>query len=405
MSPDAITTGPAAGERLDRSFARDFAGVFAACLLAFMSLGAVLPVLPRYVTGPLGAGDVAVGIVIGSFAVAGIAARFWAGRHVDTRGRRSALLLGAGGMAIAGLLYFLPQVVPATGVAGLVVARLVLGAGEAFMFTAGSTWVVDVAPESRRGQAIGLFGLSIWGGLSAGPLIGEGLLTALGFEAVWAFTAVAPLAAALVALRLAEPRVAPSRDGPRALLPAAALRPGLALSLAAVGYAALGAFIVLHLAERGMGGGAGVFTAFAVAVVGTRLLGGRLPDRLGPGLTAAAAGVSEALGLALIALAGSYPVALAGAVLTGAGFALLYPSLALLVVRRADERARGAALGAFTAFFDLGVGLGAPLAGVVASLVGYAGVFWMAAGAAVAAIAIARAAAAAAGDPPAPAAV
>ena len=58
---------------------------------------------------------------------------------------------------------------------GLLVARLVLGAGEGAVFTAGATWVVDIAPVARRGQAIGLFGLAVWGALSAGPLIGEGL--------------------------------------------------------------------------------------------------------------------------------------------------------------------------------------------------------------------------------------
>ena len=59
----------------------------------------------------------------------------------------------------------------------------------------------------------------------------------------------------------------------------------------------------------------------------------------------------------------------------GAGFSLSFPSLALLVVERVDERRRGAAMGAFTAFFDLGVGIGAPLAGAVSALAGYPAAF------------------------------
>ena len=54
----------------------------------------------------------------------------------------------------------------------------------------------------------------------------------------------------------------------------------------------------------------------------------------------------------------------------GTGMSLLFPSLALLVVDRVDPARRGAAMGAFTAFFDLGVGLGAPFAGLVASWTG-----------------------------------
>ena len=52
----------------------------------------------------------------------------------------------------------------------------------------------------------------------------------------------------------------------------------------------------------------------------------------------------------------------------GAAFSLLYPSLSLIVVERIPETRRGAALGTFTAFFDAGVGLGAPLAGAAAAL-------------------------------------
>jgi len=64
----------------------------------------------------------------------------------------------------------------------------------------------------------------------------------------------------------------------------------------------------------------------------------------------------------------------------GLGFSMLYPSLALVVVERMPVSQRGAGLGAFTAFFDAGVGLGGPLAGAIAALAGYPAAFWAAAG-------------------------
>jgi predicted MFS family arabinose efflux permease len=54
---------------------------------------------------------------------------------------------------------------------------------------------------------------------------------------------------------------------------------------------------------------------------------------------------------------------------------VLFPSLAVIAVERTDEEQRGAALGLFTAFFDAGVGVGAPLAGVLAAVTGYTGMF------------------------------
>jgi predicted MFS family arabinose efflux permease len=61
----------------------------------------------------------------------------------------------------------------------------------------------------------------------------------------------------------------------------------------------------------------------------------------------------------------------------GTAFSLLYPSLSLVVVNQVPEGRRGAALGTFTGFFDLGVGLGAPLAGIAAALGGYPAAFWL----------------------------
>jgi MFS family permease len=361
------------------------AGVFTSALLAFLAIGAALPVLPAYVRGPLHSGDLAVGIVVGAFALTAVVCRPLAGRQADVRGRRAVLALGSLAMAAGGGLYLLADSVPA-----LVAARLVVGAGEGAVYTAGATWAVDLAPEDRRGLALGLFGLSVWGGLSLGPLVGELLRGGAGYHAVWAATALLPLAGAVLAARLPEPAREQSEPSPPlALLPRAAHRPGLALALANVGYAALAGFVVLHLRARGIGGGASVFTAFALAVFASRLVLSRVPDRAGAKRTATAAGLLEALGLAVIALAHSLAVALCGAVVVGVGFSMLFPSLALMVVGRVGDDRRGSALGAFTAFFDIGVGLGGPLAGATAAVAGYPAVFVLAAVAALCTAALA----------------
>jgi MFS family permease len=358
-----------------------FAGVFAVTFCGLVAVGAVLPVLPRYVHGPLDAGNVAVGVVIGSYAVTGLLLRPLAGRLADHRGRKPTVLLGSILVAVGGFLYLLPL-----GVPGLVAARLVLGAGEGTVFTASSAWVVDLAPPERRGRVIGLYGLSVWAGLSVGPLIGELILHASGYTLVWLFAGAAPLIGALIATRLPDPfhAVPHPEEGHHALIERAAVRPGAALALGSIGYATVASFVVLHLDARGVGHGATVFGAFATMVVLTRLVGGDLPDRVGPARVATAAALVEALGLSTIAFAHSLPVALAGALAMGAAFSLLYPSLSLIVVNRVPDTRRGAALGTFTAFFDAGVGFGAPLAGAAAALTSYEGSFLLSAAIAVA---------------------
>jgi MFS family permease len=353
--------------------------------MAFLAIGAALPVLPTYVRGPLHSSDLAVGIVVGAFAITSVVCRPLAGRQADRRGRRVVLIGGALAMTLGGILYLLSDSVPT-----LVLARLVVGVGEGSLYTAGATWAVDLAPEDQRGFALGLFGLAVWGGLSIGPVLGEVLRSNVSYDSVWILTAALPAAAALLALRLPEP-VTPTTAEPQALalFPRAAHRPGIALALANVGYAALAGFAVLALKARGIDGGAIVFTAFALAVFASRLVLSRVPDRAGARPTATAAGLIEALGLAVIASADSLELALLGALIVGVGFSMLFPSLALMVVGEVGDEQRGSALGAFTAFFDIGVGLGGPIAGLTASIAGYPAVFYLSAVAALGAAVLA----------------
>ncbi len=353
-----------------------FAGIFGVTFCGLLAVGAVLPVLPRYVDGPLGGGKVAVGVVIGAYAITGLMLRPFAGRFADRRGRKPTVLIGSLLMAIGGFLYLLPL-----GVGGLIAARLVLGAGEGTVFTAGSAWIVDLAPPERRGRVIGLYGLAVWSGLSIGPLFGELIQHNAGYTPVWIFAGVLPLLGALLATRVPDPfRPSPWLEHePPSLIAREAVLPGAALALGSIGYAAVASFVVLHLDDRGVGHGALVFGAFATMVVLTRLIGGDLPDRVGPARVAVAAALVEAAGLTTLAFAQSLAVAIAGALAMGAAFSLLYPSLSLLVVDQVSAARRGAALGTFTAFFDAGVGLGAPLAGAAAALSSYEGSFLLAA--------------------------
>lgn len=352
----------------------NFAGIFGVTFCGLVAVGSVLPVLPRYIHGPLGSGDLAVGVVIGAYAVTGLLLRPVAGRLADTRGRKPTVLVGTALVALSGVLYL-----PSLGIAGLVLARLVLGAGEGTVYTAGSAWIVDLAPDERRGRVLGLYGLAVWGGLSVGPLLGELLLDLGGYTTVWIAAAALPVLGALFALKAQDPFVPRAHAEPHPLIAPEAVGPGFAIALASFGYAAVATFIVLHLEARGVGHGATVFAAFAAMLVITRLVLGHLPDRVGAAPVAVAATLGEAVGLVLIGLAHSLPVAIAGGLVMGAAFSLLNPSLMLIALGRVSQEARGAAMGTYTAFFDAGVGVGAPLAGLVAALADYEAAFLFAA--------------------------
>ena len=351
-----------------------FAGIFIVTNLGLLAVGATLAVLPHYVKDNLNGSDLEVGIVSGAFAFTGIVCRPIAGNLADTKGRKPTVIVGALLAAIAGGLYFVPA-----GIPGLIVARFFLGAGEGTVFTAGSAWNVDMAPVERRGRMIGLYGLAIWTGLTLGPPIGVLLQDAGGFNLVWAFAAGAPLLGAAIASRLPDDYEAAEGSGSGPFISREALGPGATFALSVFGFAAVSAFIVLSLDERGIGHGPEVFSVFAATVVATRLLAGGLPDRVGPARCAVGAALIEAAGLALVGAAEDLAVVIAGAIGMGAAFSLLFPSLSLVAINRVGPERRGKAMGTFTAAFDLGMLVGSPLVGAAAALAGYSAAFYLAA--------------------------
>lgn len=344
-------------------------GPFGGLFCGYLGLTAAIPVLPGFVRDRYDASDFLVGLVVTATALTALLIRPLAGGQADYRGNRLVMQVGAVILALGGLAYFLP-----IGLTGLVIDRLALGVGEAALFTAGAVWVVSLAPHSRRGQLIGLYGVSMWGGISAGTFLGA-VLQNISYSAVWTLCVVAPL----VGLALISSAPAPARPtGPRkptGLMLRPALTPGLALALAAGGYAALAAFVVLHLQDRGIGSGVVVLSCFSLVYAGTRLFIGRFPDRYGPRRVAIVCAICEAIGLLVIAVAPNLPVALLGSLVMGVGFSLLHPSLALMVMNRTEKSQQGAALGAYTSFWDLGVAVWGPVGGVIAGALGYEAVF------------------------------
>jgi MFS family permease len=134
-------------------------------------------------------------------------------------------------------------------------------------------------------------------------------------------------------------------------------------------------FVVLLFAQRGWGLAWLALTVFATAFVVARLLFGHLADRIGGARVALVSALIEAAGLALIWLAPWLALALFGGAVTGFGYSLVYPGFGVEAVRRAPAESRGLAMGAYTAFLDLALGLANPALGLVAGGAGPGTVF------------------------------
>jgi MFS family permease len=351
----------------------------------FEALGAVSPLLPRYVKDSLGHGDVVVGLVVAAFAMSAVAVRPWAGRLANQRGRRFVTTAGAAITAGSFLLYAVPSL------AVLVAARLVTGVGEALFFTGAATMVTELAPERRRGEAASYFSIAVFLGTGSGAAVGE--LVASHSTIAWGFVAASVLGgiATLLSLRVAEtgPITPGITDEPPAKrINRVALLPGCVLALGMVANVAFASFIPLYTDQLGMSGAAGVFLLYAAIVILVRALGARVPDVLGPSLCGTIATVLIAAGMATIAASGTAWGLYLGTVAMAAGISFLYPSLLMVVVGRSTPHELSSAIATFTMFFDIAAGFGALAIGVVAAAAGYRSAFGTAAVSAIGGLAI-----------------
>ena len=268
--------------------------LIAATFLGFLGIGTVLPSLAPHVRHDLGGSDRTVGFVIGTFSFVALGCRFFSGPLADRRGRKTAVLAGLASCACAGVAYLLPL-----GLPGAYLGRVFQGFGEACLYTGAAAWAVESAGIHRSSQALGYVSSGIWGGISAGPVIGHWLGS---FEHAAMMQAVLALLAIAVLSRVPESYRPQPRTGPRTWIPRALLMPGLTIGFVNVHYPVIAGFLILHLASHGNSGPA-AFTAYAFVILCSRFFLGGLPDRINPAITFFAGIAMMAVGLVVLAFA------------------------------------------------------------------------------------------------------
>jgi MFS family permease len=345
--------------------------------VAYLVVGAAMPVLPLYVHQDLGLGVTAVGILVGGQFVAALMTRIWAGRYADTRGPRRAVVVGLLATASAGVLYLLSlgcTAHPVLAAVVLVAGRAVLGAGESFIITGAQAWGLTLAGPAYAGQVLSRMGVAMYAAFALGAPAGSALYGVLGFRGIAWATLLIPLAAIALALRVRD--VAPGRPETvsYADLLGAIWKPGVGLAMASFGFGSMTGFGSLLFASRDWTIWP-AFTSFAVAFIGARLILGSLPDRIGGARVATIFLVVEAIGLMLLFAASSMEIALLGAMLTGVGYSLVFPGFGVVAIRSAPPQCRGLAVGVYTAFLDLTLGVASPVLGAIGEAAGIGAIF------------------------------
>lgn len=338
-------------ERTERMITPPFALVTLSTFAYFMTLGALLPTLPTFVEDELGGGDVAVGLVAGSFAIAAAALRPFAGRLGDLRGRR---ILVVGGSALVGSSVLAYTFVDALGL--LLALRFVTGVGEAAMWVGAATAIQDMAPEARRGEAASYFSVALYGGLAFGPLMGESIVHASSYDTLFVVAGGSALLASM--LGMWTPSTVALDPQPFRLFHPAAIAPGGILLLGLLPFVGYGTYLALYGPTVGIDKVAPLFLLYGILVLVIRVVGARLPDQLGWRRASTIALVVLGSGGLLLAAWGAAPGVWVATVCLALGMSLLFPALLSAAVADVPPNERSQAVGTFSLSFDLANGLG-----------------------------------------------
>jgi MFS family permease len=360
------------------SVVRALAPIMAVVLVAYLVIGLAMPVLPLYVHQQLGLSTFMVGVAAGVEFAAALLSRFWAGRYADTRGAKRSMVIGLLMGAAAGLLYLaslLFAAAPATALAILLLGRVFLGGAESFVITGALSQGLALGGPQHAGRVIAWVGTALWAAYAAGAPIGTLLYGRYGFASTALATLVLPLVALVLVIPLRGLPVSGHASPSVGRVLRAVSVPGFGMALTAVGFGTISTFGALLFAERGWDSAWIALTALSVAFILGRVVFGDLPDQIGGARVALVCVVIEAVGLALIWLAPSAAFVFVGAAITGFGYSLVYPGFGVEAVRLAPPEARGLAMGAFTAFLDLSLGIANPALGLLATWAGLDAVF------------------------------
>lgn len=373
-----------------RSTGTRFALLCAATLFQFIALGIYLSALPLFVTDELDGSRSAVGIAIGGFSLTAVLLRPSTGRGIDRRGRRPFLVAAPAILVVTSFGFVFVD-----AVTGAVALRLLQGVAGACFYTAAATVATDLAPDGRRAEYLARFSLFLYGGLAVGPALGEAVVAGAGYEWTWAAAMGAAVVSLAFAFVLPETQPAPTthedEDEDEEAWPApdtaaaatagffgrflhpAAVGPGLVIMTMAAGYTGITAFSALYARQIGMSSSGPLYATFAVTIIVVRLFAGTLADRHGRVVVALPGVAMGAVAMTLLAFEPTPALAFVGVAGFGAGFSLVFPALIALTVDRTPESERGAAVGSFTAFFDIGAVAGSYTIGAVADRYGFAG--------------------------------
>ena len=371
-------------DKMDRLWNRNYCKVMAANFTLFFAFYVLTPLLPLYLSEHFGATKDVIGLVLSGYTITALLVRPFSGYVVDTFPRKTVLMIAFGLFAI-----FFAGYLAASTLLLFTIVRTLHGGPFGALTVANSTVAIDVLPSSRRTEGIGYYGLSNNLAMATAPTIGIWLYQFTNsFEFLFWLALIVACAGWLIDSTVKLPKKDIVRQKSTLSLDRFFLTRGwlLGLNMVAFGFSfgVLSNYLAIYGKEvMGITGGTGTyFLLCSVGLILSRLQGskalraGRITHNAATGMVISLVGYTLFILMPTLAQSLMFIGYYGSALLIGLGNGHMWPAFQNMTINVARNNQRGTANSTILISWDIGMGLGILIGGIVAELISYSAAFW-----------------------------
>ncbi|MCX6258685.1 MAG: MFS transporter [Bacteroidia bacterium] len=356
---------------------RDFIMLALANFLMAIAFYFLISTLPVYIVRVLKTSKSEAGLILASYTIAALIIRPVAGYACDNIGRKWIYIIS---LFLFSLLF--NTYIWATTIAIMLMLRFIHGLAWGFTSTSGSTLAVDMIPPSKRGEGIGIYGLSMTIAMAIGPVVGLAISKGDHFNNMFITGGALSLAGLVLALMIKYPAYQPHKVKFhfRNLLEKKSLPISFNQLMITISYGGLLSFIAIYGKETGIANPGIFFIVYAVGIAVSRVISGKIFDKYGPKTIVSIGILLIIIGFPILALEQNYAGFLISAGIMGLGNGVVSPNFQAMINNMVESHRRGAANSTLMTAFDMGVGLGMIISGILSDRLGLSGSFLISAG-------------------------
>lgn len=346
---------------------RDFIFIIVINFLIFLNHIMLLSTFPFYIES-LGGSKAIAGLAATLFSFIAVICRPFVGWMLDNGKRKTILVVGICGLILMPVGYMCVSVLFLA-----FVCRMVHGASLACSNTSTSTIATDIIPKQRFAEGMGMFGMATALATSCAPALGLYLMDNMGYTTLFLCATGSAVIAFIIFLLLKVPKVNVEKKplSFNALIDRDALPASSIMLVFLLTFGALENFLAMFASENNLPSGGIFFAIMAFILLLVRVTIGKVADRKGEGLFVYSCNAAMFTAFLLLATKPNTITFILSAILAGYGFGGLEPALQSMAVHIASPNNRGAANSTFLCAYDIGIGIGGGIAGLLITCCGY----------------------------------